>query len=62
MQILTAIVKGKIVAILLGPTGMGLNSIFNSVINMIAEFANFGLNYSAVRTLAQATETEDKNR
>ena len=62
MQILTAIVKGKIVAILLGPTGMGLNSIFNSVINMIAEFANFGLNFSAVRNFSQATETGDKKR
>lgn len=62
MQILTAIVKGKIVAILLGPTGMGLNSIFNSVINMIAEFANFGLNFSAIRNFSQATETGDKKR
>ena len=49
-----AIVKNKLVAILIGPEGMGLLGIFNSTVQMIQTGAGLGINQSAVRDVAEA--------
>lgn len=57
-----AIVKNKLVAILIGPEGMGLLGIFNSTIQMIQTGAGLGINQSAVRDVAEAKGSGDHER
>ena len=57
-----AIVKNKLVAILIGPEGMGLLGIFNSTIQMIQTGAGLGINQSAVRDVSEARSSENKER
>lgn len=46
------ILKGKLVAKILGALGMGTNSLFNSAIKPIQELFTFGLTTSAIRNIA----------
>lgn len=57
-----AIVKNKLVAILIGPEGMGLLGIFSSTIQMIQTGAGLGVNQSAVRDVAEAKGTGNHER
>lgn len=59
-QILISIIRGKIIALLIGPQGSGLFALYNSSINPIILISSLGLNYSAVRTMAQAIENHDE--
>ena len=61
-QILITIMRGKIVAILLGPTGSGITALFSSTTNIITQFSGLGLNFSAVRDISQANESGDITR
>lgn len=53
LGILVGIVRNKCVALLLGPDGMGLISLFNSTVNFVSNSTNFGLPMSAVRTVSE---------
>ena len=57
--ILISLVKGKLVAVLLGATGVGINSLFNSSLSMITTISGLGLNSSAVREISQSYESGD---
>lgn len=57
IQIFLNLLRGKIIAILLGPSGVGLNSLFMSPITMISNVTSLGLNFSAVRDIAKANES-----
>lgn len=57
-----AIVKNKLVAILIGPEGMGLLGIFSSTIQMIQTGAGLGINQSAVRDVAEAKGSGNHER
>jgi len=59
VQILSVLVRGKVIALLLGTTGIGIYTIYNSVVTLVVQFASFGLNFSAVRDISQATESND---
>lgn len=60
-QILISVIRAKIVAILLGPAGIGIEGLLTSSIGMIQRATNFGLNISAVRDLAEANETGNQD-
>lgn len=53
-NILLQLVRSKFVAVLLGPTGMGLMGLFNSTLTLVSTVTNLGLGASAVRNIAQA--------
>lgn len=53
LGILVGLVRNKCVALLLGPYGMGLVSLFNSTISFLGNATNFGLPMSAVRTISE---------
>lgn len=57
IQIFLNLLRGKVIAILLGPSGVGLNSLFISPITMISNVTSLGLNFSAVRDIAKANES-----
>lgn len=54
LTILISLVRGKFVALLLGPTGMGINNLFVSSLNIITTFTELGLELSAVREISNA--------
>lgn len=54
-QILINLVRGKFVAILLGPEGMGIASLFTTSSNTIQKFASLGLNLAIVREMADSS-------
>lgn len=62
VQIFNIAVKvglNKVVAILLGPSGMGVISLYNTTIQMLSTGAGLGINQSAVRDIADVRGTND---
>lgn len=60
-QILIRIIKSKFVAILIGPLGMGIQSLLHSTTETIYAATSFGLRTSSVKTIAAANREGDKN-
>lgn len=54
VQIVTGIVKNKLVALLLGPVGIGMFALLQSVLTTASTVAGMGLNSSGVRQIAEA--------
>lgn len=52
--IMITIVRSKIIALLLGPVGMGVMGLLTSTTGLITSCTNFGLSTSAVRDLSEA--------
>lgn len=59
LNILMALVRNKLVALLLGPTGVGLLSLFNSTIRFMSDSTNLGLGMSAVKHISEAFAAGD---
>ena len=59
-NILISLIRGKFVAIILGPDGMGVSALFNSASNTIQRFASLGLNQSIIRDVSDDIEGEEK--
>lgn len=62
ITIIVAIVRSKIIALLLGPAGMGIAGLLTSTTGMISALTSFGLGTSAVRDIAEAYETKNPTR
>ncbi len=58
-QILIGVVKSKFIAVLLGPTGMGVLGLYQSTLDLIRSLTAFGLENSAVRDISEANSTGD---
>ena len=61
-QIVIRVVRSKFVAMLLGPGGMGITSLFLSTTDLISATTNLGLRTSGVKSLAAARSDNDKER
>lgn len=59
LNILIGLIRNKLVAVLLGPLGMGIVALYTSTINFIVNTSNLGIHASAVKELSQAFETGD---
>lgn len=53
LNMLVGVVRNKLVAMILGPGGMGLLSLFNSTIKLVSESTNMGISMSGVKTISQ---------
>lgn len=62
LNILVSLVRNKIVAMLLGPEGMGLASLFQTTVNFISQSTNLGVSFSAVRNVSELFDTGDEAR
>lgn len=62
MNILIGVVRNKLVAMILGPEGMGLMSLFNSTIKLVSDSTNLGISMSAVRDISEAYEQGDEEK
>lgn len=61
-QIIIQILRSKAVAVLLGPAGMGINSLLNSTLKLMGGLTNFGLQTSAVKNVAEANAGKNYGR
>lgn len=59
-QIIINLVRGKLVAIFLGPDGMGMASIFNSVFNTFSQASSLGAGMAVVREAAERREDTER--
>lgn len=65
LQIITIflnLIKGKFIAVYLGPVGIGINNLLLTTMNLITTFNDLGLDLSAVRSLSEAHETENEEQ
>ena len=62
ITIIISIIRSKVVAVLLGPAGMGIMGLLNSTIGLIGSLTNFGLKTSGVKDVAAANGTQDHRR
>ena len=62
INILLGIVRTKILAVFLGPSGVGIIGIYNSITGLASTFAGMGISSSGVRQIAEAAGTGDENR
>ena len=62
INVLVGIVRNKFVAMLLGPQGVGLISLFNSTTKLISDSTNFGISMSAVRNLSEDYDQNDEEK
>ena len=53
LSIIIGVLRNKLVAVLLGPAGMGLVSLFNTMLNFISQATSFGISFSAIRTMSE---------
>ena len=58
LVILVGMVRNKLIALLLGPQGMGLMALFNSTVRLISDTTGLGLGMSAVRELSRLYDEE----
>lgn len=62
LNILVGLVRNKLVALLLGPSGMGLASLYNTTINFISQSTTLGISISAVRHVSELFDSGDEER
>lgn len=60
ISILTSVVRTKLVAIWIGAIGVGLFGVFNTVLDLIGNFAQMGMNTVAARELAACNREDGK--
>jgi antigen flippase len=56
------IVRTKVMAMLLGPAGFGLMSLYGSILDLALSIAAMGINSSGVRQIAEAASSGDSQR
>jgi O-antigen/teichoic acid export membrane protein len=60
--IIISIIRSKYVAVLLGPTGIGITGMFISSLGVITSLTNLGLGVSAIREISLAFESGNKSK
>lgn len=61
-QILISIIRSKIIAVLLGTAGVGLQGLYQSTLALVQSFSSLGLSQSAVRDVSEANGSGDIDR
>src|SRR5574344_8401 len=60
LGMLVGLVRNKLVAVLLGPGGVGLISLFNSTVVLVSNATNLGISFSAIRHLSELLDSDDE--
>lgn len=60
LNMLVSLVRNKLIALLLGPNGMGLASLFNTTVSFISQATNFGISFSAVKHVSELFDRGDE--
>lgn len=62
VEIIVNVIRTKIVALLLGPEGMGIQTLFVSALTSISQFSSLGIFQSSVRDISLAYESGNKSQ
>lgn len=62
LNVLVSLVRNKCVALLLGPSGMGLVSLLNTAMQFISQTTNLGIATSAVRHVSELFDAGEEER
>lgn len=62
IYILMGIIRTKVLALLLGPAGMGLVGLYTASTDLIGTITGVGIGSSGVRQIAEATGAKDENK
>ncbi len=62
LTMLVSLVRNKISSELLGPSGLALVNLFNNAIKLTNQASNFGISFSAVKSVAELSEEEDAEK
>ena len=62
IQVVISIVRSKVIAVLLGPAGMGVAGLLTSATSTISMLTNMGLGTSAVKNISEANAQGDMSR
>jgi enterobacterial common antigen flippase len=60
VSIILRIIRTKVMAVYLGPSGIGILGIYNSITSIVAMLAGMGIANSGVRQIAEVFGTDDK--
>lgn len=60
-QIIISVIRSKFVAVLLGPTGMGIVGLLMSTTGLVTGLTNFGLGTSAIKNISEANAAGDED-
>ena len=60
-NVMLSIVRSKIVAVLLGTSGVGIMGLFTATTGMIASITNLGISFSAVRKISEAASSGNQS-
>jgi enterobacterial common antigen flippase len=61
-NIAVSVVRAKVMALLLGPSGVGLVGLYTSILNLTHSIAGMGINQSGVRQIAEAAGSGNTQR
>jgi PST family polysaccharide transporter len=62
VNIVIGVIRNKVIAVLLGASGVGLIGIYQSIIDMIRSTSGLGMEMTGVKEIASANATDNKHR
>lgn len=62
LNVLIGIVRNKCVAVILGPSGMGLLSLYNATVKLMSDATSMGIAMSGVKTMSACYEDGDEGK
>jgi len=62
IEVVVGMIKSKVIAVCVGPEGIGLFGVLTAATGLIGSLANLGLNTSGVRQVAAASGTNDQHK
>jgi len=54
--IIIGLIRTKIIAVLLGPAGIGLFALYQSIVDLVRSISGLGINFSSVKDISQAKD------
>ena len=58
-SILIGIIRTKVVAVLLGPVGIGYIGVLQNILDLVRQATGFGINFSGIKDVAESNGTND---
>lgn len=58
-SILSGIIRTKVVALLLGPVGIGYIGVLQNILDLVRQATGFGINFSGIKDVAESNATND---
>jgi antigen flippase len=57
--ILIGIIRTKVIAVLLGPVGIGYIGVLQNILDLVRQATGFGINFSSIKDVAESNATND---